>query len=173
MIRCYVCYNIYRWVSLQPDVSHVSDENFAMASGLVTPAAVNAPVGFQHGAKLGLWKWNSIWDHMQYHWYIYIFFYFFWFWLFTLEFLFWGSTELADLFLPPFRQLIAKINPQPILLRQRGNPSTTVDGSQKWRIFHHRRLQVMSIGMFLLGWRDGATLTTKNWWFRKIYPLVN
>jgi hypothetical protein len=103
---------------------------------------------------------------------LYIYF-FFGFWLFTLEFLFWGSTELADLFLPPFRQLIAKINPQPILLRQRGNPSTTVDGSQKWRIFHHRRLQVMSIGMFLLGWRDGATLTTKNWWFRKIYPLVN
>ena len=96
-----------------------------------------------------------------------------WFWLFTLDCLFWGSTELADLFLPPFRQLIAKINPQPILLRQSGNPSTTVDGSQKWRIFHHRRLQVMSIGMFLLGWRDGATLTTKNWWFRKIYPLVN
>ena len=77
MIRCYVCYNIYRWVSLQPDVSHVSDENFAMASGLVTPAAVNAPVGFQHGAKLGLWKWNSIWDHMQYHWFIYIYFFFF------------------------------------------------------------------------------------------------
>ena len=75
MIRCYVCYNIYRWVSLQPDVSHVSDENFAMASGLVTPAAVNAPVGFQHGAKLGLWKWNSIWDHMQYHWFIYIYFF--------------------------------------------------------------------------------------------------
>ena len=77
MIRCYVCYNIYRWVSLQPDVSHVSDENFAMASGLVTPAAVNAPVGFQHGAKLGLWKWNSIWDHMQYHWFIYIYIFFF------------------------------------------------------------------------------------------------
>lgn len=102
MIRCYVCYNIYRWVSLQPDVSHVSDENFAMASGLVTPAAVNAPVGFQHGAKLGLWKWNSIWDHMQYHWFIYIFFVFFGFDCSLWNFYFGDPLNLLICFFRPF-----------------------------------------------------------------------
>ena len=153
-------------VSLQPDVSHVSRREFCHGLRPCDTGGRECPSWVSTWCQAGLVKWNSIWDNMQYYWDIYLLVLIVhsglfilgihwtcWF-VFFRPFVSWLQRSILNQFC--FVRVATPLRP---LTGHRSDGSSTI-GDCKW----------WALGCFCWDGAMAPHLTTKNWWFRKIYP---